>query len=83
MKFKKQNRHPIFPPSSIMSNIDHIRDTEIGHVDLSQFLKRVEQPSSYNKIESIIDSSIHLMVAFPMSAQDLEFVIAQLQTDLI
>lgn len=34
MKFKKQDLHPIFPSSLVTSNIDHTRDTEIGHVDL-------------------------------------------------
>lgn len=42
MKFKIQDPHPIFLPSSVSSNIDHIRDTKIGHVDLVEFLKRVE-----------------------------------------
>lgn len=47
MKFKKQDPHPVFPPSLVTFNIDHIRDTEIDHVDLSEFLNRIEQSSFY------------------------------------
>lgn len=59
MKFKKEDPHLVFPYSSVTSNIDHIKDIEIGHVDQSKFLKRVEQLSSYRHMESIINSSIH------------------------
>lgn len=68
MKFKKQELHPVFPPSSVSSNIDNIIDTKNWHVDLKEFLKRVrESPVSY-KMEPTINSGIHLVVAFPMSA---------------
>lgn len=73
MKFKKQDTHSVFPPSSVTSNI---RDTKIGHVDLSKFLKRIERSSYYHQMESIIDSGIHLIETFPMSAQDSKFVMA-------
>lgn len=74
MKFKKQNPHLVFLPSSVTSNIHHIRDTKKGHVDLSEFLKRVGQPSYYCKLEFITKNSIHLVGAFPMSTQDPKFM---------
>lgn len=74
MKFKKQDPHPIFP-SSVHLNVDHIRDIEIGHVDLAEFLKRIEKPPSYHDMEVVINSGIHLVANFPMSPQDLEFVV--------
>lgn len=47
MKFRKQDPHPVFSPFLVSSNIDHIRDTEIGHVDLAEFLKRVEKATTF------------------------------------
>lgn len=44
MKFKKQEIYPVFPPSFVSSNIDNIRDIEIIHVDLEEFIKRVRDP---------------------------------------
>lgn len=76
MKFKKQDLHPVFPPSLVPSNFDHIRETEIGHVDLVEFLKRIEKPPSNYKMEPTINSSIHLVSTFPMFAQDPKFVMA-------
>lgn len=76
MKFKKQDLHSVFPSSSVTSNIDHIRDTKIGHVNLEEFLKRIKKPPSQLDMEAVINSGIHLVATFPMSAQDLEFVIA-------
>lgn len=75
-KLKKQQLHPVFPPSSLSSNIDNIKDTEIGHVDLEEFLERVRESLVSYKMEPIINSGIHLVVAFPMSTQNLEFVLS-------
>lgn len=75
MKFKKQDHHLIFPPS-VSSNIDHIRDTEMGHIDLAEFIKRIEKPPSCHDMEFVINNGIHLVFFFPMSVQDLEFVMA-------
>lgn len=63
--FFQQEIYPIFPPLSVSSNIDNIRDTEIGHVDLEDFLKRVRESLVSYLMEPIINSEIHLVVAFP------------------
>lgn len=76
MKFKKWDPRLVFPPSLASSNIDKIRDTDIGHMDLEEYLKRVKDPPKYYKMETTINSSILLVAAFPMSTQNPEFVLA-------
>lgn len=76
MKFKKQYPHLVFPHLSVSSNIDRVRETKIQHVDLAEFIKRIEQPPSYYKMKPTINSGIHLVSTFPMLAQYLECVMA-------
>lgn len=76
MKFKKQDPPLVFPSSSMSSNIDKIKDIEIGHVDLDEYLKRVKEILVSYKMETTINSGIHLVAAFPMSTQNYEFVLA-------
>lgn len=42
-------------------NIDHIRDTQIGHVDLVEFIKIIENPPLYYKMNPTINNGIHLV----------------------
>lgn len=75
MEYNKKDPYLVFPPSSISSNFDNIRDTEIGHVDLTKFLKRIEQPPFNYKMEPTINNDIHLVSTLPMSNQDPKVVL--------
>lgn len=57
-------------------NIDNIRDIEIDHVDLEEFIKRVREPPISYLIGPTINSEIHLIATFPMSAHNPKFVLA-------
>lgn len=62
-------------PSQVSSRMEHIKDTEIGHVDMSEFIKRVEDPNDSN-MQRLLDNYIHHASFFLVAALELEFVLA-------
>lgn len=63
----------MYPESSVDSNIKEIRDTEIGHVDMQEFLDRVQKAPAH--LTSLIKSELHKYASFPVAAHDPEFVL--------
>lgn len=74
MKYKYDNYLNMFSESSIKSNVNQIQDTEIGHVEMEEFLKRVREAPSM--MTHIIASEVHKYASFPVVAHDLNFVLA-------
>ena len=62
-------------PSQVTSILDNISNTKIGHVDMLEFLQRIEAPTTH-EMRCIKRSNIHLVSSFPMAAIELEFVLA-------
>jgi hypothetical protein len=75
MKYKFDKYQNEISPSHVVSNIDEIKDTEIGHVDMSEFLERAESSTSHD-MQLLLRSHIHLVSSFPVAALDPEFVLA-------
>lgn len=64
-----------FPPSKVSSSMDHIKDTKIGHVDMSEFIKRVEDPKDSN-MQFLLDIHIHHASSFLVASLEPKFVLA-------
>ena len=65
MKYQYDKELAHSDPSSIISILDNVMDTKIGHVDVANFLQRVEALASH-EMKRIKRSNIHLMSMFPM-----------------
>ena len=51
-----------------------VSDTEIEHVDMVDFIQRVESPSTH-EMKRIKKSNIHLVSTFPMFSLEPELVL--------
>ena len=58
--------------SHVSSLVDQVSDTKIGHVDMADFLQRVEATSN-REMRCIKRSSIHLLSNFPMASLEPKF----------
>ena len=72
-QYDKELAHTI--PSQVMSILDSMSDLEVWHMDMIDFLQRIEAPSSH-EMRQLKRSNIHLVPSFPMAAIELEFVLA-------
>ena len=70
-QYDKELAHAV--PSSVTSVLDNVLDTKIGHVDVADFLQRIEAPATH-EMKRIKRSNIHLVSTFPMAAIEPDFV---------
>jgi len=65
MKYKYQGVFPVLP---VTYNVDEIRDTKIGHVDMAKYVERMklDKPSHY--MQRIIKNNSYLVASFPVAA---------------
>lgn len=56
MKYKYQDT---FSPTMISSKIDEIKDIEIGHLDMHDFVEIIEKRPLENNLEAIVNSNLH------------------------
>ena len=71
-QYDKELSHAI--ASQVSSPLDQFYDTKITHVEMIDFLQRVETPSN-KEMRCIKRSKIHLVSTFPMASIELEFII--------
>lgn len=71
-QFDKELAHRT--PSQFTSILDNVLDTKIRHVDMTDFLQRIETPVDH-EMKHIKRSHIRLVSTFPMAAMELEFVL--------
>lgn len=74
MKYKYDKYLNLYPESSVDSNIKEIRDTEIGYVDMQEFIDRVKKAPA--RLTNLINSELQKYASFPVAAHDPEFVLA-------
>lgn len=70
MKYKYQG---VFLPTVVISKVDEIKDTEIGHQDLEYFVKWTEQKPLEDSLRAIVHSNLHLVSTFPNFAHNTKF----------
>lgn len=75
MKYKYDEYQTEIAPTQVVSLIDEICDTEIGHVDMSKFLERTKCSPTHG-MQLLMNSHIHLVSSFPVVALEPEFVLA-------
>lgn len=75
MKYKYDKYQNEISPSQVSSHVDEIKDTEIGHVDMSEFLESAEGSPSHI-MQSLLNSHIHLVSTSPVATLEPEFVLA-------
>lgn len=75
MKYKYDKYQNEVAPTQVVSLIDEIQDTEIGHVDMSKFLERTKCSPTHG-MQLLLNSHIHLVSSFPVAALEPEFVLA-------
>lgn len=75
MKYKYDKYQNEISPSQVSSSIDEINDTEIGHVNMSEFLERIEESTDHG-MQLLFNSHIHLVSTFLVAALEPEFVLA-------
>lgn len=76
MKYKYDKYQNEISPSQVSSPVDEIKDTKIGHVDMSDFLERVEG-SPCEGMQLLLNSHNHLVSTFLVAAFEPEFVLAR------
>lgn len=74
MKYKYDKYLNIFPQNSIKKNVEQIRDMEIGHVNMNEFLRWVEKAPT--RMSNLFASELHKYASFPIVSHDLDFVLA-------
>lgn len=74
MKYQYNKELAHANPSSVASVLDNVMDTMIGHVDMADFLWRVENLVG-DEMKHIKRSNIDLVSAFPMAAMEPDFVL--------
>ena len=60
-QYDKELTHAV--PPSVTSVLDNMLDTKIGHVDVADFLQRIEAPATH-EMKPIKRSNIHLVSTF-------------------
>ena len=63
MKYQYDKELAHEAPSSVISFLDNMTDTKVGHVDVVDFLQRVEAPTSH-EMKGIRRSNIHLVSTY-------------------
>lgn len=75
MKYKHQKYHISIPPSSVASNIGEMKDVEIGHVDMSEFIQRTRS-SQLLLVCNCSWKQQYVVASFPVVTVEPEFIVA-------
>lgn len=67
MKYKYQG---VYPPTVVISKVEKIKDTKVGHQDLVDFIKRIEQKLLEDSLRAIVHKNLHLVSTFPTFAHN-------------
>lgn len=70
MKYKYQG---VYLPTVVVSKVEEIKDTEVGHQDLVDFVKQTEMKPLPDPMRAIVHSNLHLVAMFPTTAHNTKF----------
>lgn len=73
MKYKYDKYLNLYPKSLVDSNIKEIKDTEIGHVSIQEFIDRVSKAPSC--LTNLIKFELHKYASFLIAAHVPDFVL--------
>lgn len=73
MEYQNDSYQNSISPSEVISYVEEIRDTELGHLDMAEFLRRVET-SIEEEIAPIIQSHILMVSTFLVASLESKFV---------
>lgn len=73
MKYKYDKYLNLYPQSLVDSNIKEIRDIEIGHVDIQEFIDWVKKAPV--RLATLINSEFYKYASFLVAAHDPEFML--------
>lgn len=74
MKCKYQKYLNMFPESSVKTNVEFIRDTKIGHINMNEFMEHVEKAPA--KMTNVIANGLHQYASFLVATHDPNIVLA-------
>jgi hypothetical protein len=72
MKYKYQG---VYLPTMVLSKVEEIKDIEVGHQDVVDFVKLMETKPLLDSMREIVHNNLHLVAMFPTTAHNTEFVL--------
>ena len=71
-QFDKELAH--MTASLVLSPMDQVSNTKIGHVDMIDFLQRIQSPAN-KEMKHVKRSNTHLVSSFPMVSLEPKFIL--------